>query len=84
MAANADGIQSCVEKLVKKQADLKGKEVSVSGDISDKGKPGEFSFTGPASEMDDKTKKCLQKALKKWKFPVKDKAPYTAKFPLKL
>lgn len=81
-SAGSGPVTSCFEKALKKQGALEGKELTVSVEVSDKGKPGEVSFAGP--ELDDKAKKCIQKAMKKWKFPAKDKAAYTAKFPLKI
>lgn len=81
-SAGAAPVTSCFEKLLKKQGELDGKELTVSVEISDKGKVGEIAFA--ALELDDKSKKCIQKAMKKWKFPAKDKSAYTAKFPLKI
>ena len=81
-SAGSAPITTCFEKLLKKQADLDGKELIVSVEVSEKAKAGEISFAGP--ELDDKAKKCIQKAMKKWKFPAKDKSAYTAKFPLKI
>lgn len=79
-ATGAEPVASCFEKVLKKQSGLQGQELLVSIDISEKGKPGEIAWSGP--EIDDKAKKCLQKALKKWKFPAKP--AYTAKFPIKI
>jgi hypothetical protein len=81
-SSGESAVKSCFEKALKKQADLDGKELTVSVDVSDKAKVGEIAFSG--ADLDDKAKKCIQKALKKWKFPAKDKSPYTAKFPLKI
>lgn len=81
-SAGSAAVGTCFEKAIKKQGDLEGKELTVSVEVSDKGKTGEVSFAGP--ELDDKTKKCIQKAMKKWKFPAKDKTAYTAKFPVKI
>ena len=75
-------MKSCFEKAIKKQADLDGKELAIAVEVSDKGKSGEITLSG--ADLDDKAKKCIQKAMKKWKFPTKDKSAYTAKFPLKI
>ncbi len=81
-SSGESAVKGCFEKALKKQADLEGKELTVSVDVSDKAKVGEIALSG--ADLDDKAKKCIQKALKKWKFPAKDKSAYTAKFPLKI
>ena len=81
-SSGESAVKGCFDKAIKKQADLEGKELAVAVEVSDKGKSGEITLSG--TELDDKTKKCIQKAMKKWKFPVKDKSAYTAKFPLKI
>lgn len=81
-SSGESAVKSCFDKAIKKQADLDGKELTVSVEVSDKAKVGEIAYSG--ADLDDKAKKCIQKALKKWKFPAKDKSAYTAKFPLKI
>lgn len=81
-SAGSAPVLACFEKAIKKQGDLEGKELTISVEVSDKGKTGELTFAGP--DLDEKTKKCIAKAMKKWKFPAKDKSAYTAKFPVKI
>ena len=78
-------LASCTNKLLKKEPKLAGTTLTVEVTISGKGKIDTVDITGENKELDGKAVKCLQKAVKRWKFPKHtDKNAYQVKFGLPL
>ncbi len=81
LASGDSALSKCYGKALKKDASLSGKTVKVEVEVTGKGKASEVTLDGP--ESDGKLGKCMEKALKKWKFPKGEgKKPYKARFPL--
>lgn len=71
-------LSSCYTKALKKSKKLKGGKLNVTVAVTAKGKADNIELSGP--ESDDKLGKCVEKAIKRWKFPKR--SAYQAKFPL--
>lgn len=81
LEAGEDALSKCYAKALKKDDSLAGKVLKAEVEVSAKGKPSEVKLEGP--ESDGKLGKCVEKAVKKWKFQKgEDKKPYTIRFPL--
>lgn len=72
-------LDKCYAKALKKNADLAGAKLKAIVDVADKGKASSVELSGP--ESDGKLGKCVQKALKKWKYP-RQKDDYKTTFTL--
>lgn len=71
----------CYAKALKKDSSLDGATLKVEVEVTAKGKASEVTLDG--KEADGKLGKCMQKAIKKWKFAKgPDKKPYKVRFPL--
>ena len=60
-------LNKCYTKALKKKKDLAGTKLKVTVEVGSKGKASEVTVDGP--EGDGKVLKCVQKAVKKWKYP---------------
>jgi hypothetical protein len=81
LSAGEEGLGKCYAKALKKDASLGGKKLKIEVEVTLKGKAAEVIIDG--LDSGDKLTKCMDKALKKWKFPkAEDKKPYKARFPL--
>ena len=72
-------LDKCYAKALKKSPDLAGGKLKATVDVADKGKASTVELSGP--ESDGKLGKCVQKALKKWKYP-RQKDDYKTTFTL--
>lgn len=63
-------LEKCYAKAIKKNKGLVGGKLKATVEVAGKGKASEVLLTG--TELDAKTGKCVQKALKKWKYPRQD------------
>lgn len=72
-------LDKCYAKSLKKNKSLDGAKLKAVVDVADKGKASHVELTGP--DTDGKLGKCVQKALKKWKYP-RQKDDYKTTFTL--
>ena len=63
-------LEKCYGKALKKNKSLAGAKLKVTVEVAGKGKASEVTLAG--ADLDSKTEKCVQKALKKWKYPRQD------------
>jgi hypothetical protein len=80
---NHKALSGCYSKALKKKSKLAGTALKVEVTFSAKGKIDTVDIGGPGGDIDGKLDKCLQKSIKKWKFPKHgDKSAYQVKFGL--
>lgn len=80
---NHKALASCYDKATKKDAKLAGTALKVEITVSAKGKTDTVDIEGRDGEVDGKLTKCVQKAVKRWKFPKHaDKVAYQIKLGL--
>jgi predicted Zn finger-like uncharacterized protein len=72
-------LKKCYTKALKKDSALGGTKLKVEVEVTGKGKASEVIVEGDGEKLG----KCLEKAVKKWKFKKgEDKKPYKVRFPL--
>lgn len=72
-------LTKCYTKALKKDSAIGGTKLKVEVEVTAKGKASEINVDGDG----DKLGKCVEKAIKKWKFSKgPDKKPYKVRFPL--
>lgn len=81
LESGESALGKCYAKALKKDSSLSGATLKVEVEVTGKGKASEVTLDG--KEADGKLGKCMQKAVKKWKFAKgPDKKPYKIRFPL--
>lgn len=79
LESGTKALTKCYTKALKKDAALGGTKLKVEVEVTAKGKASEINVDGDGEKLG----KCIEKAIKKWKFPKGEgKKPYKARFPL--